>query len=71
MKKLLLIIFIIPLFAISQERGHGGKQGSFRGFGKDNSKDYFKGNIGGKVIDSKTGKPLEFASIFNCKSLNV
>ena len=63
MKKLLLIIIIVPLFAISQERGHGGKRGSFTGFGKNNSKDYFKGNIGGKVIDSNTGKPLEFASI--------
>ena len=64
MKKLLLIILIIPLCAISQDRGHGGKGGSFKGgFGQNNSKDYLKGNIGGKVIDSKTGEPLEFASI--------
>ena len=63
MKKLLLIILIVPLFAISQDRGHGGRGGSFKGFGKDNSKDYLKGNIGGKVMDSKTGEPLEFANI--------
>ena len=64
MKKLLLIILIIPLCAISQDRGHGGRGGSFKGgFGQNNSKDYLKGNIGGKVIDSKTGEPLEFASI--------
>ena len=34
MKKLLLIIIIVPLFAISQERGHGGKRGSFEPFEK-------------------------------------
>ena len=27
MKKLLLIILIVPLFAISQDRGHGGRGG--------------------------------------------
>mgnify|MGYP006118292347 CR=1 FL=1 len=61
MKRLLLIALILPFFIYSQEKGHGG--GNFKGFGKDNSKDYIKGSISGKIIDSKTGKPLEYASI--------
>ncbi|HIG33239.1 MAG TPA: TonB-dependent receptor, partial [Flavobacteriales bacterium] len=47
----------------SQERGRGGGDGNYKGFGKDNSKDYIKGSISGKIIDSKTGNPLEYASI--------
>ena len=62
MKHLLLIALILPFFTLAQDRGHGGG-GSFKGFGKDNSKDYIKGNISGKIIDSKTGEPLEYASI--------
>jgi len=64
MKRLLLIALILPFFTLAQDRGHGGgRGGSFKSFGKDNSKDYIKGNIGGKVLDSKTGEPLEYASI--------
>ncbi|MEC9208981.1 MAG: outer membrane beta-barrel family protein [Bacteroidota bacterium] len=64
MRKILLFIFIVPLFALAQDRGGGrGIGGSFKGFGKDNSKDYIKGNIVGKVLDSETGEPLEFANI--------
>ncbi len=58
MKPLLLIALILPFFLHAQEKG-----GNFKGFGKDNSKDYIKGSISGKIIDSKTGKPLEYASI--------
>ena len=64
MKKILLLLILIPFFTFSQDRGSGGgKGGSFKGFGKDNSKDYIKGSVRGKIIDSKTGKPLEYASI--------
>ena len=64
MKKILLLLILIPFFTLAQDRGHGGgRGGNFKGFGKDNSKDYIKGNIGGKVLDSKTGDPLEFANI--------
>ena len=61
MKHFLLIAIILPFFLHAQEKGHAS--GKFKGFGKDNSKDYIKGNISGKIIDSKTGKPLEYASI--------
>ena len=64
MKKILLLLILIPFFTFSQDRGSGGgRGGSFKGFGKDNSKDYIKGNIGGKIIDSNTGKALEYANI--------
>lgn len=63
MKRLLLITLILPFFIYSQERGRGGGDGNYKGFGKDKSKDYIKGTISGKIIDSKTGEPLEYASI--------
>ena len=63
MKYILLIALILPFFTLAQDRGHGGGGGNFKGFGKDNSKDYIKGNIGGKVLDSKTGEVLEYANI--------
>jgi hypothetical protein len=59
MKRILLIALILPFFMHSQERGGG----NFKGFGKDNSKDYIKGNISGKIVDSKTGENLDYASI--------
>jgi len=62
MKKLLFIALIIPFLTIAQERSHGGSS-NFSGFGKDNSKDYIKGNINGKITDSKTGKALEYANV--------
>ena len=63
MKRLLLIALVLPFFTLAQQRGHGGGGGNFKGFGKNNSKDYIKGNISGKIIDSKTGKVLEYANI--------
>ncbi|MEC9209740.1 MAG: TonB-dependent receptor [Bacteroidota bacterium] len=62
MKHIFLIALILPFLTIAQERNHGGGR-NFKGFGKDNSKDYIKGNISGKIIDSTTGKALEYANI--------
>ena len=50
MKRILFIVLILPLLTLAQERNHGGG-GNFKGFGKDNSKDYIKGNISGKIIE--------------------
>ena len=61
MKRILLILLIIPFFSLAQNRGSGN--GSYKGSGKDNSKDYIKGNISGKIVDSRTGKILEYANI--------
>lgn len=62
MKQILVILLMLPLLTYSQYPG--GRGGSYKDFGgKSNSKDYIKGNVGGKVIDSKTGNPLEFANV--------
>jgi len=61
LKRILLILLIIPFFSLAQNRGSGS--GSYKGSGKDNSKDYIKGNISGKIVDSKTGEILEYANI--------
>ena len=63
MKRIILIILIFPFIIFAQQREGKGKGGSFKGFGKDNSIDYIKGNVSGKIIDSKTGKALEYANI--------
>ena len=67
MKKILLIILLIPLLSTAQ-RGHGSK-GDFSGFNKKNKSSYFRGNVSGKISDSETGRGLEFAniSIINAK----
>ena len=57
--RVLLIGLMLPFSMHSQERGGG----NFKGFGKDNSKDYIKGNVSGKIVDSKTGVNLDYASI--------
>ena len=61
MKRIILIALILPFLTIAQEKSGGGS--NFKGFGKDNSKDYIKGNISGKIVDSKTGKALEYTNI--------
>ena len=61
MKRIIFFALIIPFFTLAQERGGGS--GSYKGSGKDNSKDYIKGNVSGKILDSKTGKILEYANI--------
>ena len=64
MKHILLIAIIVPFLTIAQEKGRGGGGGgNWNGSGKDNSKDYIKGSISGKIIDSKTGEVLEYANI--------
>ena len=60
-KRILLIALIIPFFSFAQDKGSGNR--SYKSSGKDNSKDYIKGNISGKIVDSKTGKTLEYANI--------
>ena len=61
MKRIIFFALIIPFFTLAQERGGGS--GSYKGSGKDNSKDYIKGNVSGKIVDSKTGEILEYANI--------
>ena len=61
MKKILILLFLIPIITIAQ-RG-GGYGGDFSKFGKKNKSSYFRGSVSGKIIDSKTGKGLEFANI--------
>ena len=61
MKRIILIALILPFLTIAQEKTD--RVGNFKGFGKDNSNDYIKGNISGKIVDSKTGKALEYANI--------
>ena len=63
MRRILIILIILPFISLSQEKEGQGESGNFKGFGKDNSKDYIKGNVSGKIIDSKTGKTLEYANI--------
>ncbi len=59
MRKILILFFLIPLVSLGQyKRGNS----NFKGY-KKNKNNYFKGSISGKVIDSNTEEPLEFASI--------
>ena len=67
MKKIFLLLFLIPTVTLAQRgSGYGGE---FSKFGKKNKSSYFRGSVSGKIIDSKTGKGLEFAnvSIINSK----
>ena len=61
MRKIFLIILLIPLLSTAQ-RG-GGYGGDYSKFSKKNKSSYFRGSISGKIIDSETKKGLEFASI--------
>ncbi|MDG2139225.1 MAG: TonB-dependent receptor [Flavobacteriales bacterium] len=64
MKKTLLILLLIPLFSLAQRGGgKGGYGGDFSGFGKKNKSSHFRGNVSGKITDTKTGKGLEYANI--------
>ena len=59
-KKILLLILVVPLFTIAQQPRGGG---SWKGMDKRKSKDTFKGNISGKVIDKDSRKGLEYATV--------
>jgi outer membrane receptor protein involved in Fe transport len=63
MKKYILILLLLPLISLGQRGGGKGGYGDFSGFGKKNKSSYFRGNVSGKIIDSKTGEGLEYANI--------
>jgi len=63
MKKYILILLLLPLISLGQRGGGKGSYGDFSGFGKKNKSSYFRGNVSGKIIDSKTGEGLEYANI--------
>ena len=69
MNKYILILFLIPLVSFGQRGGGKSGFGDFSSFGKKNKSSYFRGNVSGKIIDSKTGEGLEYAniSIINAK----
>ena len=52
MKRIILIALILPFLTIAQEKTDRG--GNFKGFGKDNSNDYIKGNIFSKTLKITT-----------------
>ena len=45
------------------QRGGKGGYGDFSGFGSKKKSSYFRGNVSGKIVDSKTGEGLEYANI--------
>ena len=45
------------------QRGGKGSYGDFSGFGSKKKSSYFRGNVSGKIVDSNTGKGLEYANI--------
>ena len=61
MKNILILVFIIPLLSLAQE-GNGGNS-YYKGSLKKKNNDYIKGTVSGKIVDSKTGKILEYANI--------
>ncbi|MBL6874734.1 MAG: TonB-dependent receptor, partial [Flavobacteriales bacterium] len=63
MNKYIFILFLIPLVSFGQRGGGKGGSGDFSGIGKKNKSSYFRGNVSGKIIDSKTGEGLEYANI--------
>ena len=54
---------MIPLLSLGQRGGGKGFGGDFSGFGSKKKSSYFRGNVSGKIIDSKTGEGLEYANI--------
>ena len=64
MKKIFIILLLFPLISLGQRgSGRGGSGSDYSGFGKKNKSSYFRGSVSGKIIDSKTGKGLEYANI--------
>ena len=54
---------MIPFLLLGQRGGGKGFGGDFSGFGSKKKSSYFRGNVSGKIIDSKTGEGLEYANI--------
>ena len=64
MKNKIIILLLFPLIIFGQRGGgKGGDYGNFSGFGKQKKSEYFRGSVSGQIIDSKTGKELEYANI--------
>ena len=64
MKKILILLFCLPLFMLAQRpSGGSGSSSQYSGFSKKKNSTYFRGNISGKIIDSISGEKLEFANI--------
>ena len=59
MKKILAILLLFPIVALPQRSGNG----NFSGFGDKKKSSYFRGSISGNIVDSKSGKGLEYANI--------
>ena len=61
MKKIIILLLILPLFTNAQ-RGQGS-YGDYSGFKKKKNSSYFRGNISGKIIDQNSKEGLEYANI--------
>ena len=57
----LLFIILVPFLIYSQEKNNNSAK--YSGYAIKNSNDIIKGNISGRIVDSTTKKPLEYASI--------
>ena len=57
-------MLLIPLLTLGQRGGgKGGYGGDYSGFGSKKKSSYFRGNISGKVVDTKTKEALSYANI--------
>ncbi|MBT7897034.1 MAG: TonB-dependent receptor [Flavobacteriales bacterium] len=64
MKKILIILLLIPLLSTAQRGSNkGGYSGDYSNYSKKNKSSYFRGSVSGKISDSETGRGLEFANI--------
>ena len=62
-------MLLIPLLTLGQRGGgKGGYGGDYSGFSSKKKSSYFRGNISGKVVDTKTKEALSYA-IFRVSNL--